>query len=40
MAEQVESKGGLEPVRQSLYAVINAVYPMLLNGESAAERIP
>jgi hypothetical protein len=35
MAEQVESKGGLEPVRQSLYAVINAVYPMLLNGESA-----
>ncbi len=31
----VESKGGLEPVRQSLYAVINTVYPMLLNGESA-----
>ncbi len=31
----VESKGGLEPVRQSLYAVINVVYPMLLNGESA-----
>lgn len=31
----VESKGGLEPVRHSLYAVINAVYPMLLNGESA-----
>ncbi|WP_210391365.1 isoaspartyl peptidase/L-asparaginase [Synechococcus sp. PCC 7502] len=31
----VESKGGLEAVRQSLYAVLNAVYPMLLNGESA-----
>jgi L-asparaginase len=31
----VESKGGLEPVRESLYAVINSVYPMLLNGESA-----
>ncbi len=31
----VESKGSLEQVRESLYAVINTVYPMLLNGESA-----
>ena len=31
----VESKGGLEPVRQSLDAVINVLYPMLLNGERA-----
>jgi L-asparaginase len=31
----LESKGGLEPVRRSLHAVIAAVYPMLLQGESA-----
>ncbi|CAN1211714.1 isoaspartyl peptidase/L-asparaginase [Tumidithrix helvetica PCC 7403] len=31
----LESKGGLEPVRQSLHAVIAAVYPLLLQGESA-----
>lgn len=30
-----ESKGGVEPTRRSLYAVIEAVYPMLLEGESA-----
>jgi L-asparaginase len=30
-----ESKGGIEPTRRSLYAVIEAVYPMLLRGESA-----
>jgi L-asparaginase len=30
-----ESKGGVEPTRRSLYAVIEAVYPMLLKGESA-----
>jgi L-asparaginase len=31
----LESKGGLEPVRQSLHAVVAAVYPLLLQGESA-----
>lgn len=31
----VESKGGQEPVRKSLCAVIDAVYAMLLDGESA-----
>jgi L-asparaginase len=31
----LESKGGLEQVRESLYAVIDTVYPMLLDGESA-----
>lgn len=31
----LESKGGLDQVRQALYDIINAVYPMLLNGEKA-----
>ncbi len=31
----IDSKGGLEPVRKSLFAIINAVYPMLLDGEKA-----
>ena len=31
----VESKGGYEPVRKSLFAVLETVYPMLLNGTKA-----
>jgi L-asparaginase len=31
----LDSKGSLDQVRQSLYDIINAVYPMLLNGDSA-----
>jgi len=33
--ETVDSKGGLEPVRKSLYSVIASIYPLLLAGESA-----
>jgi L-asparaginase len=35
----VDSKGNVEQVRESLYEIINAVYPMLLNGESAISAV-
>jgi len=35
----VDSKGGLEPVRLSLHAVVNAVYPLLLDGASAFDAV-
>lgn len=35
----VESKGGKEPARQSLHAVVETVYAMLLQGESSIDAV-
>lgn len=35
----LQSKGGLEAVRKSLYRVIDQVYPLLLRGASAKEAV-
>jgi L-asparaginase len=35
----VESKGGYEPVRKSLFAVLETVYPILLNGAKALDAV-
>jgi len=35
----IESKGGKEPARQSLHAVVEAVYAMLLQGESSIDAV-